>query len=71
MLKNLRALRVAKKMTQSQLSEASKINRINISQYEIGIKNPNLTTSQKLASALGVTVDELIGDTEMPKEKTG
>lgn len=61
MLKNLRAIRKEKKMTQKALSERANVNRINISQYEIGVKNPNLTTVQKLASALGCTIEELLG----------
>lgn len=61
MLKNLRAIRKARKMTQKELSERALVNRINISQYEIGVKNPNLTTVQKLASALGCTIEQLLG----------
>lgn len=61
MLKNLRTIRKARKISQAELSKRSNVNRINISQYETGAKNPNLTTTQKLAEALGVTVDELIG----------
>lgn len=61
MLKNLREIRKSKRMTQKELSERAKVNRINISQYEIGVKNPNLTTVQKLASALGCTIEQLLG----------
>lgn len=61
MLKNLRVIRKLRKMTQRELSERAKVNRINISQYEIGVKNPNLTTVQKLASALGCTIEQLLG----------
>jgi len=61
MLKNLRAIRKAKSMTQRELAERSKVHRINISQYESGIRNPNLTTVQKLADVLGCTIEELLG----------
>lgn len=64
MLKNLREIRKQRKMTQKELSERAKVNRINISQYEGGVKNPNLTTVQKLASALGCTIEQLIGANE-------
>lgn len=65
MLKNLRIIRKARNMTQKELSDRAKVNRINISQYEIGVKNPNLTTVQKLASALGCTIEELLGNEQI------
>ena len=61
MLKNLRAIRKAQSMTQKELAERARVNRINISQYESGIRNPNLTTVQKLADVLGCTIEELLG----------
>ena len=61
MLNNLRNIRKALNISQGELSKRAKVNRINISQYETGAKNPNLTTANKLAKALGVTVDDLIG----------
>lgn len=61
MMKNLRIIRKARKMTQKELSDRAKVNRINISQYETGVRNPNLTTVQKLASALSCTIEELLG----------
>ena len=61
MLKNLRAIRKAQSMTQKELAERAMVNRINISQYESGIRNPNLTTVQKLADVLGCTIEELLG----------
>ena len=61
MLKNLQIIRLARKMTQEELSQRANVNRVNISQYEIGIKNPNLSTVQKLASALECTIEELLG----------
>ena len=48
-------------MTQAQLSKAAKIHRITISKYEAGLVDPTLDSAEKLAAALGVTVDELIG----------
>ena len=61
MIKNLRQIRKARRLTQQALSQLANVNRINISQYENGVKNPNLATAEKLATALDVTVDELIG----------
>ena len=61
MLKNLRAIRKAQSMTQKELAERARVHRINISQYESGIRNPNLTTAQKLADVLGCTIEDLLG----------
>lgn len=61
MVSNLKEIRKAKGMTQAQLAKAAKIHRITISKYEAGRVDPTLNSAEKLASALGVTVDELIG----------
>lgn len=61
MLRNLRNIREARKMSQVELSRRSKVNRVNISQYETCVRNPNLTTAQRLAEVLGVTIEDLIG----------
>jgi len=61
MVSNLKEIRKAKGMTQAQLAEAAKIHRILIAKYETGRVDPTLNSAEKLASALGVTVDELIG----------
>ena len=62
MIKNLRSIREQRGLNQSQLAALSNVNRVNISQYEIGVRKPNLTTTQKLAAALGCTIEDLIGD---------
>lgn len=61
MVSNLKEIRKAKGMTQAQLAKAAKIHRITIAKYEAGRVDPTLDSAEKLASALGVTVDELIG----------
>ena len=61
MVCNLRVIRKQKGLTQAQLSAASGVNRVCIAKYETGISVPSLKTAEKLADALGVTVDELIG----------
>lgn len=60
-MKNLREIRKRKGMTQAALSAFTGINRVSIAKYETGKTEPSLKTAEKLASALDVTVDELIG----------
>ena len=61
MVNKLREIRKRKGMTQEALSKAATINRVNIATYETGVSSPTLKSAEKLAAALGVTVDELIG----------
>lgn len=59
---NLRDIRTKKEMTQEELAQSCGISRQRITNYEIGIREPNLDTLKKLATALEVTVDELLRD---------
>ena len=58
----LREIRKSRGMTQEALSRAARINRVNIAKYESGKSAPSLQSAEKLAQALNVTVDELIGE---------
>ena len=57
----LRMIRKTKGLTQKWLSEVSSVPRVCIARYESGKYNIGVKNAVKLASALGVTVDELIG----------
>ena len=57
----VRSFRIAKKMTQAQLAKACGMDRPNISRLEGGKHTPNMTTVQKVASALGVSISKLMG----------
>lgn len=57
----LREIRKRKGLTQAELSRRSHINRVCISQYETGVKRPNVDNLKRLAVALGVSTDELLG----------
>jgi transcriptional regulator with XRE-family HTH domain len=60
MVSNLKALRKAKGMTQNSLAEATKLHRITIAKYEAGMVSPTLDSAQKLAKALGVSIEDLM-----------
>lgn len=59
-MNNLRKIRKAKEMTQQQLAEKVGIKRESISNVESGKNNFCLPNAQKIANALGVTLDELL-----------
>ena len=58
--KNMKRIRVKKKMSQGDIARALDVDRGYISNIENGKKNPTLATIQKLAEALGVSADELL-----------
>jgi putative transcriptional regulator len=57
----LRELRHIKGLTLKQVAQKAKVSESAMSLYERGKRNPNLVTAYRIAKALGVTVDELIG----------
>ena len=57
----VKSLREQRGMTQKQLSEKARVPRICIIRYETGRYKPGMKNAAKLAAALGVTIDELIG----------
>jgi transcriptional regulator with XRE-family HTH domain len=56
----LKKLRADRGMTQEALAEKAGISRTFIARLELGQQDPTLTTLQKLAKALKVTVGELV-----------
>ena len=58
--KNMKRIRVKKKMSQGDIARALEVDRGYISNIENGKKNPTLATIQKLADALKVLADELL-----------
>lgn len=65
-----RQLREAGKLSQEQLAGRAKLHPTYIGQFERRErKNPSLETLHKIATGLGVTVQELLGEEELaPKE---
>ena len=62
MVYRLREIRKERGLTQEALSKAAQVNRVNIAKYESGKCAPSLKSAEKIAKALSVTVDELIGE---------
>ena len=58
---NLKTLRELRKLTQSELGSRSRMGGASISHFETGQRSPSLDSLVKLADALNVTVDTLLG----------
>jgi transcriptional regulator with XRE-family HTH domain len=59
--KNIKKLRQAKGLSQDRLSKSANVSYNSIIKLETGgITNPTIETLQKIAKALGVSVEELI-----------
>ena len=52
--------RVANGMSQSDLAKRLKVSQNTVSQWETGIRKPDIVTLKKLAKILGCTADELL-----------
>jgi transcriptional regulator with XRE-family HTH domain len=58
--KNLRLLRRKKGWSQEAFAEEAGLHRTYVSDLERGSRNPTITVVDKLATALGVTVGQLL-----------
>ena len=58
---NLKKLRVAKGMTQTQLAECVNVPRSSYNAFETARNAPHLQALVRLADVLNVTLDELVG----------
>jgi XRE family transcriptional regulator, regulator of sulfur utilization len=59
---NLRALRESRGVTQAQMAKASGLPRATWAHLESGTANPTLAVLHKVANAVGVPFDELLGE---------
>jgi len=57
---NLKKLRLKKKLSQGDLAKKLEVDRAYISNIENGRMNPTLSTLEKIAGALGVSIKELV-----------
>lgn len=58
---NIKKYRLEKKLKQSELAEKSKVSRVAIGNYERGDRMPSAKILHSIATALNVTVNDLIG----------
>ena len=66
----IRDLRKERKLNQDQLAELASLNRVTIAKYESGKVEPGAQALVRIADALEVSVDELLGRSEMdPKQQ--
>ena len=59
---NLRELRVARMLTQTELAELSRVGRVTIARIENGHNVPQMRTVRALSAALDVDPEELVGE---------
>lgn len=57
---NIKKFRLDKKLTQKELGGLLGVSQAMIGQYESGLRNPKRETAQKIAGALGVSVDDIL-----------
>ena len=57
----LKGLREKNDMTQEQLAKVSGVSPRTIQRYECGTSRPRLDAAEKLAKALNISVDQLLG----------
>lgn len=61
----LKELREKNNLTQEQLAKISGISSRMIQRYEYGTSRPRLDAAEKIAKALNVSTDELLGNADM------
>ncbi len=65
----IKSLRESKNVSQTKLAEFLNISFQSVSKWENGLAYPDITLLPKLAGFLGVTVDELLGVSEIEKSQ--
>jgi len=68
-MKNLRSLRTTQGLSLRTLAQQSGVHFVSLAKMEAGTLDPRLSSVQRVAKALGVSVSELIG--EQPQTKGG
>lgn len=68
---NLRRLRIEHELTQEDLAKRSGVSARMIQNYELGAFQPRMGTAEKLASALEISVNDLLGVDGMAAAEIG
>lgn len=68
--RNLRELRNGRKLSQEELGFLVGVHRTTIGNLEIEKHAPNLITMQKIAGALGVTIEDLLKEPENSRQRS-
>lgn len=68
---NLRKLRIERELTQEDLAKKSGVSARMIQNYEIGTSQPRMGTAEKLAAALEISVNDLLGAEGMAAAEIG
>ena len=58
---NIKALRTEKGLSQAELARRAGVTERSIQRYEAGASYPQMSAIEKLATALGTSVDDLLG----------
>lgn len=67
MLANIRILREKQNISQQKLADAVGLSQQSIYQYENGIAEPDIDTLIKIATYFNVSVDYIVGNTEIKR----
>lgn len=62
-------LRKKHKLTQEEFAKRVKVTRSALSQYEIGTRNPDYETLQRIADKFNVSIDYLMGRVDNPDQE--
>lgn len=68
---NLRRLRIERELTQEDLAKKSGVSARMIQNYEIGTSQPRMGTAEKLAAALEISINDLLGVEGMAAAEIG
>lgn len=61
-MNQLEKLRTAKGMSRQALADAAQVARVSIGRYEKGDRVPDLNIANRLAKAIGCSIEDLIDD---------